>query len=75
MRYTNMWVYECLLLRIKSRKTYTHLRNHKILALPSIETLSRYMKAMKGSYGFNESTFKVLKIKTATMDPCNVRGK
>ena len=37
MRYTNHWVHECLLLRIKSKKTYTHLRNHQILALPSPE--------------------------------------
>lgn len=26
MRYTTQWVYECLLLRIKSKKTYNHLR-------------------------------------------------
>ena len=74
IRYTNSWIYECLLLRIKSRKTYAHLRNHKILALPSVETLSRYMKAIKGSYGFNESVFQILELKTKTMDPQDIRG-
>ncbi|KYQ49678.1 hypothetical protein ALC60_11248 [Trachymyrmex zeteki] len=35
IRYTTQWVYECLLLRIKSKKTYNHLRNHNILTLPT----------------------------------------
>lgn len=75
VRYTNQWIYECLLLRIKSRKTYNHLRTHKILALPCLETLNRYMKVIKSSYGFDQNTFDILKKKTATMDPSNVRGK
>ncbi|XP_046405740.1 uncharacterized protein LOC124170811 [Ischnura elegans] len=41
-RYTNNWVYECILLRIKSPKAYEHLRSHGILALPSAQTLRRY---------------------------------
>ena len=44
MRYTTQWVYECLLLRIKSKKTYNHLRNHNILTLPCIDTLNRYIQ-------------------------------
>ena len=51
------------------------MRTHKILSLPTLETLSRYMKAMKGEYGFNETVFKILKMKTETMDPRDVRGK
>jgi len=71
-RYTNQWIYECLFLRIKSRKTYNHLRTHKILALPCLETLSRYIKVIKG---FDEKTFDILKKKTASMSSTDVRGE
>ncbi|XP_039306730.1 uncharacterized protein LOC113005133 [Solenopsis invicta] len=74
MRYTTQWVYECLLLRIKSKKTYEHLRSHNILALPCRDTLSRYIEAIKGCYGFEEKTFKLLKEKSAKMEPSDVRG-
>jgi len=58
MRYSNEWIYECILLRIKSTKTYNHLRSHNILTLPSITTLNRYIKFVKGCYGFQTSIFK-----------------
>ncbi|XP_071642320.1 uncharacterized protein [Temnothorax longispinosus] len=74
MRYTTQWVYECLLLRIKSKKTYNHLRNHNILTLPCIDTLNRYIQAIKGCYDFQENTFKMLKEKSAKMEPSDVRG-
>lgn len=74
MRYSDKWVYECILLRIKSKKTYNHLRSHNILTLPSIETLNRYIKVIKGCYGFQMSTFEILKKKTANMEPNDVRG-
>lgn len=74
MRYTNQWIYECILLRIKSKKTYDHLRNHKILALPTTKTLSRYIQSIKGTYGFQNSTFEILKQKTQFMDESDCRG-
>src|SRR5215831_15221346 len=43
-RYTKQWVYECLLMRIKSRKLYEYLRSHEILVLPHIDTLNKYVK-------------------------------
>ncbi|XP_076301975.1 uncharacterized protein LOC143220123 [Lasioglossum baleicum] len=36
MRYAIEWIYECILLRIKSTKTYNHLRSRNILTLPSV---------------------------------------
>ncbi|XP_077277352.1 uncharacterized protein LOC143905672 [Temnothorax americanus] len=69
MRYTNEWIFECLLLRIKSSKTCKHLRAHQILSLPCIDTLNEYIKAIKGVYGFEETTFEVLKKKVKNMDP------
>lgn len=74
IRYSNEWVYECILLRIKSAKTYNHLRSHNILTLPSSETLNRYIKIVKGCYGFQSSIFEILKKKTANMEPNDVRG-
>lgn len=74
MRYTNPWIYECLLLIIKSRKAYNHIRSHNILAVPSVETLNRYIKVIKGSYGFNDEIFDVLTQKTSEMEPDKVRG-
>ncbi|XP_043477524.1 uncharacterized protein LOC122508313 isoform X2 [Leptopilina heterotoma] len=41
MRYTTQWIYECILLRIKSKKLYRQLRRDKILTLPSPTTLGR----------------------------------
>ncbi|OXU16292.1 hypothetical protein TSAR_013395 [Trichomalopsis sarcophagae] len=73
-RYTNEWINECLLLHIKSCKTYNHLRTHKILALPCLRTLSRYVKVIKDTYGFDEKTFEILKKKTASMNATHVRG-
>ncbi|XP_031781272.1 uncharacterized protein LOC116416548 isoform X2 [Nasonia vitripennis] len=74
IRYTNQWIYECLLLRTKSRKTYNHLRNHNILALPSLQTLNRYMRVIKSSYGFDAKTLDVLKTKVESMDQSDVHG-
>lgn len=74
LRYANQWIYECLLIKIKSRKTYIHLRKHKILVLPSIRTLDKYIKVIGGSYGFLENTFKILAQKTAKMKKFDLRG-
>lgn len=41
---------------------------------PSIDTLNRYIRAIKGCYGFQENTFKLLKEKSAKMESSDVRG-
>lgn len=74
IRYSNEWIYECILLWIKSAKTYNHLRSRNILTLPSIKTLNRYIKNIKGCYGFQMSIFEMLKKKTANMESNDVRG-
>ena len=43
-RYSSEWIHEWLLIRIKSTKTYEHLRRNKILALPSPQTLHKYIE-------------------------------
>lgn len=75
IRYTKRWILECILLSIKSRKAYLHLRNHNILPLPTLATLRSYMKNMKPRYGFDPQVFNILKKKSAAMKPEEKRGK
>lgn len=74
MRYTTQWIYECILLRIKSKKTYEHLRTHKVLALPCVETLNKYIQNVKGAYGFQPNIFKAMSMKCESMEPQELRG-
>lgn len=73
-RYTLNWIYECMLIRIKSRKTYEHIRIHNILTLPSVETIRKYLKHTKGVYGFQPSTFTCLKEKSKHININERRG-
>lgn len=74
LRYPLRWIYECVLLRIKSRKGYKHLRKHQILVLPSIVTIGKYLKKIKPIYGFLAETFVALKKKTEGMPAEERRG-
>lgn len=74
MRYTTQWIYECFLMRVKSKKLYSQIRRDKILILPSPRTLARYMKHIKATYGFQSYVFKGLKTKTAAMSKMDRRG-
>jgi len=74
-RYTTRWIYHCLLLKIRSNKAYNYLRDNHIMALPSMETLRRYIRKMKPTYGFQPGIFEVMKEKSKDMDPFERRGK
>lgn len=74
LRYQSDWVYECILLRIKSPKGYEHIRRRQLLPLPSVTTLNRYMKFIKSQYGFQEIIFEGIKLKTKDMSPLDVHG-
>lgn len=75
MRYTRTFMYECILLKIKSIDYYKLLRKWKILPLPAISTIYRYLGKMKASYGFHEEIFSVIQIKEKSMHANNRRGK
>jgi len=47
----------------------------EVLTLPCINTLNRYIKAIKGYYDFQENIFKLLKEKSVKMESFVVRGK
>lgn len=72
MRYTINWIYECILMRIKSPSLYKKICFEKILPLPSPMTLQRYIKQLKPAYGFVANTFKMLQEK-APFIPANER--
>ncbi|XP_051167107.1 uncharacterized protein LOC127285249 [Leptopilina boulardi] len=74
IRYNREWIYECILLRIKSCKAYEHLIKREIMALPCIKTLNNYMKFLKSQYGFQKGVFEGIKKKTENMPPEDVHG-
>lgn len=59
MRYSNDWVYECILMKIKGPALYENIRRDNILPLPSLSTLQRYIQQLQ-PYGFQESVFKII---------------
>ena len=67
LRYTKAWILECLLLRIKSRKAYQHLRDHDILPLPCLNTINKYIKHLKPSFGFDPTVFAAMKTKNSKL--------
>ena len=75
MRNPLQWIYECLLLRIKSKKAYDHLRQHNILIMPTYATLNKYILEIKGASGFHKSTFACLEKKASFMNASDRRGK
>lgn len=74
-RYTQQWVYECLLMRIKSKKLYQDLRRRQILPLPHIDTLNKYVKRMGSAYGFNLAIFNLLSMKAQQLTREEKRGR
>lgn len=61
MRYEAEWLLECLLLRIKSKAAYEHLRKNNILPLPSKETLRMLLSSLSCSFGFNDFPLDAIK--------------
>ncbi|KAK3907771.1 Transposable element P transposase [Frankliniella fusca] len=73
-RYTQQWIYECTLLRIKSCSLYRKMLRDQTLALPSLRTLQRYLKKMKPAYGFIPATFELLSKKGEEMQEDEKHG-
>lgn len=69
-RYEVEWIYECLLIRMKSTSTYNMIRARNIIPLPTIDTLSKYIGKISSSiFGFLPETFEVLRKKASSMAP------
>lgn len=63
VNYTKEWIVEWLLMRIKSPVLYKHLRNNKILALPTIRTMNNYIRGDETDCGISKGVLNGLKIK------------
>ncbi|KAK4007494.1 hypothetical protein OUZ56_012649 [Daphnia magna] len=53
IRYQANWLFECMILRIKSPKAYDHLRE-VLLPLPHPDTLRRLIRGIPGAFGMNQ---------------------
>lgn len=73
-RYSTEWVYECLLMRIKSSKLYDYLRSHNILSLPCKSTLDKYIRSLNSTFGFQKVIFDCLLKKGSEMKIEDTRG-
>ena len=73
-KYSMEYIYESLLMRIKGRNLYDHLRDRKILPLPCINTLNNYIGKLKPKYGFQECIFDDLKLKAGRMHAQDKEG-
>ncbi|KAL3190718.1 hypothetical protein MRX96_018989 [Rhipicephalus microplus] len=66
-RYKKEWLYDCLLLKIKSTAVYTFLHENSFLLLPHPRTLYSYLKNLKAGFGFDENLFAILKDKVGNI--------
>ncbi|KAK4027605.1 hypothetical protein OUZ56_016653 [Daphnia magna] len=55
MRYEAVYLLEALMLKMKSNAAFKHLRNNKILPLPSPSTIRKLISSSNCHFGFNES--------------------
>lgn len=75
MRYSNDYIYQCILMKIKGPALYRKMRRENILPLPSHTTLQNYMQNLKPSYGFQENVFDILEEKVKQLDVKERHGK
>ncbi|XP_074111324.1 uncharacterized protein LOC141535347 [Cotesia typhae] len=73
-RYDIEWVYECLLMRIKSPAVYERLRERQILPLPCKDTLNSYIQKLDSAFGFPKAIFDTLSYKASRMEAPSKRG-
>ncbi|KAH7953313.1 hypothetical protein HPB49_007028 [Dermacentor silvarum] len=74
MGFTQNWILECLLMKMKSPKLYNYMRQNKILVLPSEDTLRKYLYSYKTGFGFCTRVLRALKEQTRGMDSFKRHG-
>ncbi|KFM58107.1 hypothetical protein X975_25450, partial [Stegodyphus mimosarum] len=74
MIYDAKWLIECIIMRMKGPKLYEHIRENKILIVPGKNCLLRYIKNYRSGFGFCDSVFQAIKLKTQTMEPYFLHG-
>lgn len=67
-RYTTTWIHTCILLSIKNKALYEHMREMNLLPLPTRNTLNKYLQKIESTYGFQLSVFESLKLQGSRME-------
>jgi hypothetical protein len=62
MRYEAVFLLEALMLKMKSNAAFKHLRNNKILPLPSASTIRKLISSSNCHFGFNELALENIEI-------------
>lgn len=73
-RYKKEWIYDCLLLKVKSTAVYTFLQENGYLPLPNPRTLYGYLRSLKADFGFDAGLFAVLREKLQGVPERERRG-
>ncbi|KAI9565054.1 hypothetical protein GHT06_008801 [Daphnia sinensis] len=61
MRYDPEFLLECILLRIKSKAAYDHLKQQKLLPLPCADTIRKLLSCMTCTFGLNAYALNAIK--------------
>jgi len=61
MRYDDVFLMACLLLKLKSPRAYRHIRKEGLLPLPSINTVRRMLSSTECKFGFNDLALTTMK--------------
>lgn len=65
LRYKKEWIYDYLLLKIKSTAVYTFLHENEYLPLPNPRTLCMHLRSLKADFGFDSTLYNSLFSKTS----------
>lgn len=74
-RYSMEWIYDALLLKIKSTSAYNFLMENEYLPLPDPRTLQSYISNLDANFGFRPDLFALLKEKMKELPERERRGK
>lgn len=66
-RYSIDWIYTCILMRSLGSRLYDRIRKLKIMPLPCITTINKYIQNIRLRFGFQQSIFETLKLTASRM--------
>lgn len=74
MQYTDEWLLECIIMRMRSPKVYEHIRRNNVIALLRRTCLQKRIQNFRSGFGFNPRTFDALSEKTKDIDGFSRHG-
>lgn len=74
-RYTQDWMYNCILWRIKSGALYRKMLRDDTLPLPSLRTIQRYIRKIKPMFGYDQAIFDMMAKKCPDIPEAGRHGK